>query len=330
MANGALQFIPFGALTLPVEEVKPKARGKAAGRAARKPVVKHEEFQPLIVTHEIVSLPSASTIGVLRGELAGRKPAAKAIAVLADPIFEKDDERITTIAIKAKDDAKPDSSAVGETRLLTHEIAAQSASEAGVAQGGLRIPRLPGTRTEAERIVALSADSRKILDFEANRETVASAQLSQYRIIHFATHGFADSRHPDLSGIVLSMFDKDGKPQDGFLRAHEIFNLNLPAELVVLSACQTGLGAEVRGEGLVGLTRGFMYAGAARVVVSLWSVNDRATSELMVKFYEKMLKQGMRPAEALRAAQVEMWKDEKWRNPFFWAAFQLQGEWRGN
>jgi CHAT domain-containing protein len=131
-----------------------------------------------------------------------------------------------------------------------------------------------------------------------------------------------------LSGIVLSMFDEKGNPQDGFLRAHEIFNLKLPAELVVLSACQTGLGKEVKGEGLVSLTRGFMYAGAPRVVVSLWSVNDRATAELMARFYRGMLKDKLRPAAALHAAQVSLMKERGWESPYYWAAFTLQGEWR--
>src|SRR5207302_3391829 len=132
--------------------------------------------------------------------------------------------------------------------------------------------------------------------------------LGQYRVVHFATHGILNSMHPELSGIVLSLVDEEGRPQDGFLRLHDIYNQKLPVELVVLSACQTGLGKEIKGEGLIGLTRGFMYAGAARVVVSLWSVNDKATADLMTKFYEKMFKQGQRPAAALRAAQVEMWK----------------------
>jgi len=128
--------------------------------------------------------------------------------------------------------------------------------------------------------------------------------------------------------LVLSMVDAQGKPQNGFLRANDIYNLKLPADLVVLSACQTGLGKEIKGEGLIGLTRGFMYAGAARVVVSLWSVNDKATADLMTRFYEKMLKQGKRPAAALRAAQVEMWQQKQWQSPYYWAAFTMQGEWR--
>jgi CHAT domain-containing protein len=194
----------------------------------------------------------------------------------------------------------------------------------------LVIPRLPFTRQEATRLLALAPKGASFgaTDFRASRATVLNADLGQYRYVHFATHGVLDSERPGLSALVLSMVDEQGRPQDGFLRANDIYNLKLPAELVVLSACQTGLGKEIKGEGLVGLTRGFMYAGAARVVVSLWSVNDKATSELMAKFYERMLKRGERPAAALRAAQVEMWKQRQWQSPYYWAAFTMQGEWR--
>jgi CHAT domain-containing protein len=156
-----------------------------------------------------------------------------------------------------------------------------------------------------------------------------SKDLSQYRIVHFATHGVLNDAHPELSGMVLSLFDNKGTPQDGFLRLNDLFNLKLNADLVVLSACRTALGREVRGEGLIGLARGFMYAGAPRVVVSLWSVNDQATAEEMERFYQGMLgSRHLRPAAALRQAQIEMWKQEKWRAPFLWAAFVLQGEWK--
>jgi CHAT domain-containing protein len=167
------------------------------------------------------------------------------------------------------------------------------------------------------------------LDFDASRATLISPELSQYRILHLATHGLLNSAHPELSGVVFSLFDRQGKPQDGFLRLHEIYNLKLSADLVVLSACQTGLGQEIRGEGLVGLTRGFMYAGAQRVVASLWKVDDRATAELMKRFYSGMLgDQSLRPAAALRAAQTAMWRTKGWESPYYWAAFVLQGDWK--
>jgi CHAT domain-containing protein len=176
----------------------------------------------------------------------------------------------------------------------------------------------------------VSAKNRKLfLDFDASRQTAMGDDISRFRFLHFATHAIVDNQHPELSGIVLSMVDKTGRLQNGFLSANEIFDLKLPAELVVLSACRTGLGKEFKGEGLVGLTRAFMYAGAARIVVSIWDVDDKPTSELMVRFYRYMLGPAkLRPAAALRAAQLEMSRDPRWHSPYYWAAFVLQGEWK--
>jgi CHAT domain-containing protein len=168
----------------------------------------------------------------------------------------------------------------------------------------------------------------KALDFRANRAIATSDELSKYRYVHFATHGYLDTTRAGLSAIVLSLIDEKGKPQDGFLRTHDIYNLKLPAELVVLSACETGLGKAVTGEGLEGLTRGFMYAGARHVVVSLWNVNDKATAELMQRLYVGMLRSNKTPAAALRAAQIEMLRTRQWQSPYFWAAFVIQGDWR--
>jgi CHAT domain-containing protein len=196
---------------------------------------------------------------------------------------------------------------------------------------GIQLPRLPGTRREASGIAALvpEADRIQALDFDATRAVLTGPDAGQYRIIHLATHGLLNTTHPELSGIVLSLVDRQGKPQNGFLRLYEIYNLKLGADLVVLSACQTGLGKEIQGEGLVGLTRGFMYAGAPRVLASLWKVDDRATAELMKRLYGTMLGPNpLPPAAALRAAQIEMWKTKGFENPYYWAAFTLQGEWR--
>ena len=161
-----------------------------------------------------------------------------------------------------------------------------------------------------------------------HRAVRQSRRLGEYRILHFATHGLLNNKTPALSGLVFSLIDEDGQPRNGFLRLHEIYNLKLNADLVVLSGCQTALGQEVSGEGLIGLTRGFMYAGAPRVVASLWNVNDQATANLMKLFYERMLKDGLRPAAALRAAQIAMWKTEPNDVPYRWGAFILQGDWR--
>ena len=195
--------------------------------------------------------------------------------------------------------------------------------------GDFTFARLPHTRQEAKDILALTpkGTGRESLDFEASRATASSQDLSQYRIIHFATHALLNSQHPELSGVVLSLVDPEGRPQDGFLRLYEIYNLKLGADLVVLSACRTALGKEIKGEGLVGLTRGFMYAGAARVIASLWGVEDRTTAGLMKSFYSEMLLKRQRPAAALRTAQLHMLR-EKRLPPYFWAAFVLQGDWK--
>src|SRR5262249_19494225 len=202
----------------------------------------------------------------------------------------------------------------------------QALRDVGVTGG--EIPRLFASREEAKAILAVAPwrSAFKAIDFEASRATATSRDLSQYRIIHFATHGFLDNERPELSGILLSLVDREGRPQDGFLRLHDIYNLQLPAELVVLSACNTGLGKDVKGEGLIGLTRGFMYAGAAGVVASLWKVDDEATAALMQRFYEHMLKKGLAPAAALRESQLAMLNEKRWRSPYFWAGFVIQGQ----
>ena len=319
VASGALQYVPFSALTV--------ADRKAAPRLPT------PDSRLLIQDHEIITLPSASTMAVLRREASTRQPAPKMLAVLADPVFEQDDERVGKMArpVAANPQAQPkpveksQSQAVAEERSLKH-IKEKSAEQTGE----LKISRLPFTRQEAEKILSLvpETDRKQALDFEASRSTATAKDLSQFRYVHFATHGYLDSERPEFSALVLSLVNKEGLPQSGFLYAYEIYNMQLNSDVVVLSACETGLGKEIKGEGLVGLTRGFMYAGSPRVVVSLWSVNDRATADLMTRFYRKMLKDNLRPAAALRAAQIEMLSDRQWSEPYFWAAFALQGEWR--
>jgi CHAT domain-containing protein len=187
------------------------------------------------------------------------------------------------------------------------------------------------SRREANAIGAAAGAeaATEALDFAANRTTATSAELRRYRIVHFATHAVFNDRHPELSGVVLSLFDDTGQPrEDGFLRLHDVYSLDLPVDMVVLSACQTGRGKEVRGEGLIGLTRGFMYAGASRVVASLWKVDDEATAELMKLFYLNMLRDGMPPPAALQQAQMSLRRQKRWSAPYYWAGFVLQGEWK--
>jgi CHAT domain-containing protein/Tfp pilus assembly protein PilF len=321
VGDDALQYIPFAALT-DLTPQPPSLRGKGEQDKLPSPLRRgvggEVNYQPLVVNHEIISLPSASTIAILRKQIKGRIKAPKTLAILADPVFSADDDRFTG---KPSNVANNNIDQQLENSALKRSMRNINRSE---------FQRLEGTEKEAREILKLVSPSENLqaFGFDANYNWATSNQLSQYKMLHFATHGFLDSTDPELSGIVLSLIDKQGKSQRGFLRLTDIFNLNFPAELVVLSACETGLGKEVKGEGLVGLTRGLMYAGAARVVVSLWSVDDEATSLLMSQFYSQMLQQGKTPAAALRAAQLKMWEQEKWRNPYSWSAFTLLGEWR--
>lgn len=316
ISDGALDYIPFAALPAP-HATSQKPQTVAA-------------WSPLMLDHEIVNLPSASTLAALRHDLGTRNPAPKTLAVLADPVFEKDDERVRLSRIGNRPEGRQAVAATTQAaqRSVMEEVI-RSANETSDGETGQSIVRLPFTRREAEEILSLVPLSKRkqALDFEASRATATSAELSQYRFVHFATHGFLNSLHPELSGIVLSLVDQTGAEQSGFLRANEIFNLKLPADLVVLSGCRTGLGKAIRGEGLLGLTRGFMYAGASRVMVSLWGISDEASAELMVQFYRKMLgRESLRPSAALRAAQLSIWKDKRWQAPYYWSGFVLQGE----
>ena len=291
--DGALQFIPFAALTVSPTIAKSDPRNRV----------------PLVIDHEIVYEPSASALTLMRKD---RKESAdrKSIAVFANPVFEADDPRVTRRAETTTDSS--------EGRQLFRDL--------GLADG--KVPALPSSRDEAEAIMSFAprGTGLKALGFDANRASVTQPELAQYRIVHFATHGFVDYERPELSGLVLSLVDKNGQPEDGYLRLQDIYNLNLPVDLVVLSACNTGLGKDVKGEGLIGLTRGFMYAGAKGVVASLWKVDDEATAELMKRFYTGMFKQGLTPAAALRQAQLEMWQSKRWHEPYYWAGFVIQGQ----
>ncbi|HAT12587.1 MAG TPA: hypothetical protein DCS91_02360, partial [Microcoleaceae bacterium UBA11344] len=296
--DGVLHYTPFPALTI----------FQTAGQNAN---------IPLIAQHEIITLPSASTLASLRQNYGDRKPPSQTLAILADPVFSITDERIKG-KLTQETTEKLESNNLGLNRSLRASDLAWPPD------------RLPFTRQEAQTILSLfpSDSSSQKFDFDASRTTATDGNLANYQIIHFATHGIANSQNPELSGIVMSMVDDKGNLLNGFLRLTDIFNLKLSANLVVLSACQTGMGQNIKGEGMVGLTRGFMYAGAQRVAVSLWSVDDEGTSVLMQKFYQKMLQQKLAPAAALRAAQLEMMEQEKWKSPYYWAAFTLQGEWK--
>jgi CHAT domain-containing protein/tetratricopeptide (TPR) repeat protein len=295
--DGSLHLIPFGALPVP-------GSGK-----------------PLLEQLEIAYLPSATTLALQRQRLERRPPATKWAAVLADPVFAANDQRLV----------RPSGAGNRVAVFSPPQAAALSRSERGPVERAplADLARLPASRREAEEIAALAPG--KVwsgLDLAANREAVLSGGLRGYRVVHFATHAVADTSNPELSGLVLSLVDAAGKPREGFLGLSDIYDLDLDADLVVLSGCRTALGKEVRGEGIMGLTRGFLYAGVPRVVASLWKVQDRTTAELMSRFYRALWRDHLPPAAALRQAQMSLRRDPHYRDPYSWAGFVLQGDWR--
>jgi len=293
----ALQYIPFAALSLP---------GPATNST------------PLVTRHEVVLLPSASVLASLRKTAVKRAPPTATAAIFADPVFESDDPRVSAFHVRYKNSAHKRPPAL--TRAI-NDIGAAS-----------YIPRLPASRGEAIAIAAIlrSGDPQGVhiaLDFDASRESVLAGGLSRFRLVHFATHGLVDTRNPESSGLILSLIDRTGRKGDGYLRLGDIYKLKLSADLVVLSSCDSALGKALESEGIIGLPRGFLYAGAKSVIATLWKVNDEATAKLMTRLYVR-IERGETPSSALRGAQVEMAQDEQWSNPYYWAAFSLQGDYR--
>jgi CHAT domain-containing protein/tetratricopeptide (TPR) repeat protein len=310
VADGALNYVPFEALV----------SSAASADFSAAPY--------LVRTNEIVYTPSASVIAAIRQQPA--KPSGRAMLIVADPVFNSVDARAKGAA--------PTSAGEGTRGLGLASAIADVAGEQGNSAGatpanmqGLPLARLAGTRTEADEISKLAKASGGQadlwLDLNANEENVETRDTSKYRVIHIATHGLLDAERPQFSGLVLSLIGN--KTQDGFLRTDEVFNLKLGSPLVMLSACETGLGKEKRGEGVMGLTRAFLYAGAPTVGVSLWSVADKSTAELMTEFYKRLFASENASASAsLRDAQLAMINGKKYSAPFYWAPFVLVGDWK--
>ena len=299
VSQGALQFVPFEVLPAPV----PQSAG---------PIESAPRSRLILETNEVVGLPSISTLATIRSLKKQVRSPGRVVAVIADPVYSQKDERV-----QREDVSGVDPNAIAST---------QPAFQALLRSSG--DVRLIHAAKEADAISASAPGGATLIakGFDASRETAMSPNMGEFQIVHFATHGFLDNEHPELSGIVLTMVDRNGVAKDGVMTLHDIYSLDLSAELAVLSACQTALGKEVRGEGLVGLTHSFMSAGAKSVVASLWKVDDRATAVLMEDFYRSMLQEGMTPAAALRAAKLKMMRDKQWSAPYYWAGFVLQGE----
>ncbi len=291
VADGGLQYLPFSLLENP------------------------QTNQSLIAANELVNLPSASTLDAIRNKTNQPPVNRKEIAIFAHPVFTSGDRRLPN---------KPQLTTSNEPETIEDLVRKQ-------ALAGAILNPLPGTEATAQQILAYipGNDSKKLnLGFDANRQAIFDSAVSQYRLIHLGTHGLFNKTKPEHSGIVLSLYNEQGNYQaDGMLLITEVFNLNLPADLVVLAACNTVEGEEIKGEGIVGITRGLMYAGAERVVMTLWDVDDDATTVFMSRFYQEMLENKLTPAAALRATQLWMQTESEYQAPDYWAGFVLQGEW---
>lgn len=314
VADGALNYVPFEALVKSPESAD------------------YSSLPYLVKTNEIIYAPSASVVGVIKQQNANR--SGRAMLILADPVFNSADTRAKGTA---SSDGSTDTRGLGIQSALADVTGQDASATAGSAKmQGLPLARLPGTRTEAEQIVKLAktsgAQADMWLDLEASEGNVDARDISKYRVVHIATHGLLNAERPQFTGLVLSLVGN--KTEDGFLRTDEVFNLHLGSPLVMLSACETGLGKEKRGEGVMGLTRAFMYAGAPTVGVSLWSVADKSTAELMTDFYKRLLAPSggdglaVSPSAAMRDAQLAMIAGKKYSAPFYWAPFVLVGDWR--
>jgi CHAT domain-containing protein/tetratricopeptide (TPR) repeat protein len=306
VAEGALQYIPIDALPVPLAQ---------ADGSTTLETQSGEDGQLLAQNHEIVALPSISTLLAIRAERRQPTSRNKVVAVLADPVFSPQDERV------------PNGTGLSQASLRAASGESVPPGFEGLVRSG-GPARLTHASEEADAILAVAPRGTGMVakGFDASRETAMSSRIGQYQIVHFATHTFLDSKRPEFSGVVLTMVDRNGAGQNGLMLLHDIYNLDLSAELTVLSACDTALGKDIKGEGLVGLTHSFMAAGSKSVVASLWKVDDRATAVLMANFYQSMLQDGMRPAAALGAAKLKLRQDKRWGNPYFWAGFVFQGE----
>jgi CHAT domain-containing protein len=313
VADGALNYVPFEAL------VKSSDSGD------------YSSLPYLIKSNQIIYAPSASVIGAIRAQ--DNSKADRAILIVADPVFNSADSRARVTTTSNSTDTR----GLGIQSALSDVSGSDVAASATTAKmQGLPLARLAGTRTEADQIVKLAraagGQADVWLDLDASEENIEARDIRKYRILHIATHGLLNAERPQFTGLVLSLIGN--KSEDGFLRTDEVFNLRLGSPLVMLSACETGLGKEKRGEGVMGLTRAFMYAGAPTVGVSLWSVADRSTSDLMADFYKRLLapsstaSTGVSASSAMREAQLAMIAGKKYSAPFYWAPFVLVGDWR--
>ncbi|MGA9673287.1 MAG: CHAT domain-containing protein [Terracidiphilus sp.] len=263
--------------------------------------------EPLVMEHEITLTPSLSVFLARRPETEHRSFQGE-VAIVADPVFDAADSRTADLKF-------------------------------GIHKAGSRLDPDRETGTELPRLVSSGYEARAIRDavhqaagggqvflaqgFDANVETILGPAMQGYRVWHLATHGVYDESNPEFSGLVFSLLEHDGSPRFGFLKAHDIARLSVPADLVVLSACDSAAGENVNGEGVMGLSYAFLRAGAKQVISTLWSIDDAKSKELMIAFYQEFLRNGGSAPQALRLSQTKLMRTPATSAPYYWAGFTL-------
>ena len=268
---------------------------------------------PILLTNETIYEPSAATLALLMRN--GQKPSAatKNLLVFSDPIFSNQDARVSGVN--------------SETQ---NETGAIQTDKFRFAESLTSLVRLNASKDESDSIIEIvgASESTALSGAAATREKALDASIGDYKIIHFATHGLIKEDRPELSGIVLSQVDGGGQPVNGVVRLQDIYAMNLSADAVVLSACDTGIGKEVKGEGLMSLNNAFLQTGAKTVVSTLWKVDDYAARELMKNFYSELASGKVSTSEALRRAQIKLRQNPQYQSPFYWAAFTIEGDYQ--
>jgi CHAT domain-containing protein len=299
VSDDLLQYVPFAALPLP-PPLLPATNFRAQQTMPSEPIVSQ---------YEVVELPSASVW------VGGRRHKPKAtptltIAIFADPVFSLDDTRYPPTQPASAGCTTPRASVSGSPRQHIFDRLLFGADEANAA----------------DRYVEKESRLRAT-DFKANIDQLLQVPLSNYRFVHFGTHGVADSTNVQASGLVLSLINECGQPREGYISLGQIYNLHLAADAVLLTGCKTAIGKVIAGEGLVSVGRAFLYAGARSVIATLWAVNDESTAVFTDQFYRAVYVDKLSPAAALRRAQVWLMQHSPWQSPYYWAPFVLEGDW---
>ncbi len=282
--DGALSYLPWAAL----------------------PVNDSEKPKFLVENNEIVLLPSLSLLAI---KDASKRLNSENVLVVSDPVFSLDDERMQSANIVAKNNNQEESILEISARALNLRSGEQ---------------RLPFTKVESDTIKTIYPEASVLTGFDANMINLTGYAGKHLRIIHMATHGIINTQAPELSSLRLSSFTKTGERIKGFLTLSDIYDLDLSADIIILSACESGLGKDIKGEGVMSFSRAFLATGSSNVISTLWKIDDQFASIFMKDFYKNLKDNPTDVVGALKRTQNKFINDPTWGNPFYWGAFTIQ------